>query len=243
MKQNRFPAGPLLVVCLVFSLAACDVEAPYETPTGVTLEVYPKLVWLSWSLVDGADGYNIRANGELVNSSPIATTYYPILDMVPIPAKGTRFTVTAVYGGSEGPQSTPLVVGEIAELPPALSNGADKSQDIESDTGSTRPGAMFNTTLSPQGVDYYVIPIDKTKAYYFWWNDAGDGDATKTLDVSVEASWYKSGTAAGSGTDGFGIAGITIPVNPPNYIGYVVLEVKPAVAGKTGTYGIAYSYQ
>jgi hypothetical protein len=250
MKRNRFPGGPLLLVCLVFSLAGCSFDEPaYETPTGVTLEVYPNLVLVSWAPVSGANGYNVRLNGNLLTSPPITTAYY--VELGTPPARGSRYTVTAVYDdGGEGYPSNTVVVGDVVPLPPAPADEDQTSKnwlvaEVVPTPATTRPitwGGLATATLSVQGVDYYVFPVNnQADPYYIWWAEAGDVPGL-TLDITVTASWYGNNVLIDTADAGYSTYGIRIPANSPGYTGYVVLKVEAQTPPAGGTYYIGYTY-
>jgi hypothetical protein len=203
---------------------------------------------VSWDVVPGAVSYNIRLNGTLVDTpAPITATYYAVPDTEGIPGKGTRYTVSAVYsGGEESHPSRPLIIDDVAHLPSAPADGEDKSGDIlGEEVGITRPTTWDLQTLSSQGVDYYIFPVDSMTPYYIWWADSSNGGAAEsaTLNITVNAAWYgRNDVPPVVGTGGYGTVGITITSPDPDYTGYIVLTVRAQTPPATGDYRIGYTY-
>jgi len=71
---------------------------------------------------------------------------------------------------------------------------------------------------------------------HIWWNDDGEGDGSKTLDVEVRA-FHSSGTELFYEDDAF--------TSPETFTasenGTVYLWVTPVLSDKTGTFAIVYS--
>jgi hypothetical protein len=93
-------------------------------------------------------------------------------------------------------------------------------------------------------IDWYTISVTNGTNYYFWWNDDGEGNETKTGDIDVIA-YYSDGSEL-SGWDRAVDHGWD---NPKSFTaartGTVYVRARPynntAGLGYEGTYGIVYS--
>jgi hypothetical protein len=88
-------------------------------------------------------------------------------------------------------------------------------------------------------VDWYSFAVTASTTYRIWWNDADEGNWSKTGDVGVGA-WYADGTNIFDNEDyGFYFAQV-IPVTAD---GTVYVKVMPfnGNPSRIGTYGIVYS--
>jgi len=90
---------------------------------------------------------------------------------------------------------------------------------------------------TPYAADWYSINVTAGTTYYFWWNDSGWGDGSKTLDVDVYAYTSDSGNIFSVDSAWYD------PVSFTAYdSGTVYIRVR-AYNGRdsTGTYAIMYS--
>jgi hypothetical protein len=82
----------------------------------------------------------------------------------------------------------------------------------------------------------YTFSTSSYATYYVWWNDRGNGNGTKTLDVKVSAL-YAGGNIFPNVDSGYS--------TPKSFYmsGYytVTITVEPLIAGATGTFAIAYN--
>jgi len=111
-----------------------------------------------------------------------------------------------------------------------------------SDGSETKPFPLtINTWIngnitSTTSTVWYSFFVTSGTTYCVWWNDAYDGNSTKTLDVRVSAT-YSSGTSIFTGIDS---GWSTAQSFTANQTGIVKIRVVPYSSG-TGTFAVAYS--
>ena len=103
-------------------------------------------------------------------------------------------------------------------------------------TENTWADGSITSTASGSDVWYSLDAASET-AYYVWWNDSGQGNSTKTLDISVSAV-YSNGTSVFTDrASGWASPQqFTARTNDTVYI-----KVYPSSRGSIGTFAIAYS--
>ena len=96
--------------------------------------------------------------------------------------------------------------------------------------------ADSSITSTASGV-WYSFNVVSGTTYYVWWNDSKQGNATKSLDVTVSAV-YSDGTSIFTGID----SGWTTPQQfTATTDGTVHLWMVPYSSGSTGTFAVAYN--
>ncbi|MCL2558673.1 MAG: hypothetical protein FWE09_09375 [Treponema sp.] len=85
---------------------------------------------------------------------------------------------------------------------------------------------------------WYSFRVTANENYNVWWNDAWDGNGSKTLEASASA-WHEDGTEM---FIGHGVAGFSWPLDfKPSTDGMVYVRILPLNSGGAGTFAIAYS--
>jgi hypothetical protein len=122
-------------------------------------------------------------------------------------------------------------------------------------TDATRPGLVFNPpnptpltidvwkdgeiTGGSNGIAWHSLTVTGGTPYYFWWNESGNGNGIKSLNVSVSA--YSSDGTIINDFNSVVTAWATSKSYTPTASGTLYLRVAPGTSGTTGTYGIVYS--
>ncbi|MCL2181290.1 MAG: hypothetical protein FWB83_09190, partial [Treponema sp.] len=82
---------------------------------------------------------------------------------------------------------------------------------------------------------WYSINVASGSEHYIWWNDANDGDNSKTLDVLVSA-FYSNGAQIFSNTDS--------GYSSSRYVYFsetILIKVSPKNSGSIGTFAVAFN--
>jgi hypothetical protein len=89
-------------------------------------------------------------------------------------------------------------------------------------------------------IQYYHFSVTSGAQYQVYWNDNGDGDSTKTLNIQVSALYGSTGTAVFTNQDN----GYSVPQSfTASSNNSVVISVRTLNTGNTGTYSIKYQQQ
>jgi len=110
-------------------------------------------------------------------------------------------------------------------------------------SGSGIPGPIqltastwANGNIQSYGTVEYSFSVTQGTAYYVWWNDGSEGDSTKTLDISVSAT-YVNGGSVFNGDDNW----FTPQMFTASQTGAVLLSVSGYGYGSSGTFAIVYA--
>ena len=126
-------------------------------------------VSLSWSAVSGAVSYNVHCGAQKMNASAITSTAYTVTGL----SQSTPyiFTVTAVNGGVESPQSTACSV----TTNPSASNSVQfVVSNISGSAGDTITVSVVIPANSHIGAATFEVPFDSSLLEYV---SAAQGDA------------------------------------------------------------------
>jgi hypothetical protein len=105
---------------------------------------------------------------------------------------------------------------------------------------SLSSGIWTNGSItSAGGVKWYSFAVTSGTSYYLWWNDAYQGDSTKTLDVKV--SFTQSDGTTISGYVDLDSAWTTPQSFSVSSSGTLYIKVQGYSSTNTGTFGICYS--
>jgi hypothetical protein len=99
-------------------------------------------------------------------------------------------------------------------------------------------GKWENDSLAANSqVNEYSFTVQTGSTYYIWWNDSGQGDASKTCDIKVSAR-YSNGDAIFTGVDsGWTTSRSLTPASNDT----VIVSVQGYRSSNTGTYAVAYT--
>ena len=173
--------------------------------------------------------------------TPAAASGYRLLvgaNYITLPNPPVNFEAgrvyTFVYGGNVVTLSSEVEI----KLENAVVTAAAGTQwnPIPLSAGVWADGSM--TASTADGEVWYSFPVTSGTAYYLWWNDSKQGNATKTLDIQANGVYALSGATVFTQEDSAWETprSFTAAAN-----GVVKIRVTPFIAGGLGTFGIVYS--
>jgi hypothetical protein len=197
-------------------------ELPPQEPLTISAAWEPGRISLTWNSATAANYYLYRstsADGEYEKIATLKDTSYKDTQL----AGGATYyyKVSAFNSIGEGTQSQAVSIAYAAE-----------STIIDLTSGTSLDGSISSAGES----DWYKFTADSGKTYEVKWNDSGQGDKTKTVDIRVSA--FKSdGSSIFSNQD----SAWTTPQTISNVSGTVYLRVNTYSSSSTGTYAIEYA--
>ena len=182
-------------------------------------------ITLAWNSVSGAEKYTVErseySSGPFGWYAESYTTSYTDNSVY----SGTTYYYRVYAVGSSGQ-------GQYSSVVSGTASGGGGG-------GSATPltnGVWANGNISSTGSATYSFSVTSGTTYYIWWNDAYEGNGTKTLDVVVsvqDSGGYNIFYNADSSWS-----------NPTSFIasssGTVLITVTPYEHGATGSFGIVY---
>jgi hypothetical protein len=114
--------------------------------------------------------------------------------------------------------------------------GGKNSGPIPLSAGQWKHGELTSATTEVQ----YSFNVEAGKSYAFWWNDSGEGDGFKTVDIKVSAKW-SDGTELSPPISGVDKGWTTSQKITSNTSKTVIITVEPKDSDSIGTYSIAYN--
>jgi len=201
-------------------------ENPPSTPANVTATaVSSSSITVSWPAVSRASSYIVYrstySGGPYSEvGTPTDTSY---TDTGLTAATTYYYRVAAVNTGGNSAQSSYVS----AFTPPA------------SHTPLTADIWDNGTITSGTSAQWYSFTATVGTSYYVWWNDSGQGNSTKTLDVRVSAYYGHDGTSIFTNYD-------SAYSSPRSVVYYgedttIYIKVEPYYSSNTGTFSVVYS--
>jgi hypothetical protein len=217
-----------------YAYATTTGSAP-NTPTGITSVASSSSITISWSSVSGATEYYIyRATSSSGSYSYRGYSTSTSYTDTGLSANTTYYYKVSAYNAyGESAQSSYVYETTWSSTSPAPLTGSSLARGI------WRDGEIDGQVVGSQKYYFYATA---GASYTVFWNDAWNGDGSKTGIVQVYAYWYSNDEDIFWGDNGEDLGysyGKTFTASRTGYV-MITVELYSYFLYKGGTFAIAY---